>query len=245
MTRFDRFYCRFPLFTLFAGISLAFGLLVPTIFELGENPASRSSHPKFERAALIVFITTMVLSTLIWWIRSPSKSLTNGELNANESPQRKFQFGVRSLLIGTTLFALLMTVMQQLEFLVASYVVVAFIAAVVVYSSFYSGRVRLRAATLIVSLYFPFTWVVLFNKPFGHVSGLLQTIPIGPGIFPAIMIRGHVDHATWLAATMVIVALLIGAWLARRGGKLSLAYFVFILMNSCINSFFWHFAYRA
>lgn len=53
MSRVQRLLRRLPVFTLLTGISLAIGLVIPTVFEWGEKRAARSRHPEMETAAFL------------------------------------------------------------------------------------------------------------------------------------------------------------------------------------------------
>ena len=56
-----------------------------------------------------------------------------------------------------------------------------------------ASQVRCRIGSLLASLFLPFVWMIGYNVPFGHASGLAICIPIGPVILPAELIRGLVE----------------------------------------------------
>ena len=59
---------RVPLFAFFAGISLAIGFLVPTIFELGQTPAARHRDTAMEWAAIATLVLTIIACILFVWL---------------------------------------------------------------------------------------------------------------------------------------------------------------------------------
>ena len=62
---------RLPLFTIMTGVSLAIGLLVPTMVEFGENPTARSRHGEMEFAALLSVLIALIIAVILWfWNRS-------------------------------------------------------------------------------------------------------------------------------------------------------------------------------
>jgi hypothetical protein len=92
--------------------------------------------------------------------------------------------------------------------------------------------------------------MVAYNEPFGRTSGLVTAIPFAPAILPAGLIRaltdaGSPDEMGQIAGLIVIAELLLGAWLARRGGKLFACYLCLILLVSSVSSFGMHALYRA
>jgi hypothetical protein len=102
-----------------------------------------------------------------------------------------------------------------------------------------------RIISVLAVTFLPFAWIIPVSEPFGHTSGILQTIWIGAGIFPALLMsRGHFDDSVWLAASFEIVQLLAGMCLAWRGGKLMIAYIYLCLIWSSFNSVLLHALYR-
>ena len=241
MTGMKQFLNRLPVFPLFAGIALSIGLLVPSIFEWGEKPAARSRHPEMERAAFIVFAVTLVVAAICWYLSKPSNF--ERPIDSKEN-SRRFQFGVRGLLIATTLAAASLAVAPWMNLIVSTAIVLVTAFAVLVYSFYHSWPVRSRTGALLASMFLPFAWMIRYNRPFGHTSGLIAALPIGPAIVPATLTGGHLDHSSWIAATIIVIELVVGAWLMRRGGKLAFVYLIFLLLFSSFNSLVLHLLYR-
>lgn len=235
------FLNRLPTFPIFSGLSLAFGLLVPTIFELGEKPAARSRHLEMECASISALFLTLLITTLCWYRCQPSESE-----HSDSSPHdvRRVQFGMRGLLGGMTLAGVLLAAAPYMQETLSSAIVIVGVLLMLIWSLFYSSPIRCRAGTLIASMYLPFVWMVLYNRPIGNTSGLIEVIPLGPAIVPATLASGQIDNAYGLAAAFIFIYLLAGAWLIRHG-TLFFAYLVLMLLFSCFNSFMMHVLYRA
>jgi hypothetical protein len=181
------FASRFPAFPVFAGISLVSGLLVPTLFEWSEEPAARTRHTQMERAALMVFLVTMVVIILSWYRYNPSTSDRQVALDAGS---QKFQFGLRGLLAAIALAGVLLAVAPYLHRTVASAAVIVTAISVLSWSLFRGWQNRSRISALLASMYLPFFWMVLYNRPFGHASGLIEWLPLGPAIVCAAFAGG-------------------------------------------------------
>jgi hypothetical protein len=235
-----RFFRRLPLFTMVAGISLAVGFAVPVVFEWGEKPAARSRYPALEMAAISLLVVTPAVCALIAWLRKPV-----------EAPQKqKLQFSLRRMFAITTLMAVVLSAARWLDVAWTSASVTAVALGTLAWSCLQDASVRSRTGALLAGLFFPFAWIVPFNEPFGSTSGLVTALPIGPAILPAELIRVYltdgigVDGMLPIAAVIVIAELLLGAWLAQRGGKLLVAYVLFLLVVSCLSSLAMHAMYR-
>ena len=121
---------------------------------------------------------------------------------------------------------------------------------VLAWALFQEARVRSRAAALVAGLFCPTVWMIAYNVPIGRTSGLVAAIPFAPAILPAALIRavtyrGGPDEMGMVAGVIVIGELLLGAWLAWRGGKLFVAYLILVLVVSSVSSFGMHALYRA
>jgi hypothetical protein len=154
---------------------------------------------------------------------------------------------LRAIFAVTTVTAVALAMAMLLDAAWSSALVVAVVFAIVGWSVSGDWPIRSRIGALLASLFLPFTWMVAFNVPFGSTSGLAVNIPIAPGILPALLLRGlaSVDEVGKLAVAFVLLQLLIGAWLARRGGALFFAYAVLVLGSSTVNSLVFHVLYRA
>ena len=242
MSGIKEFFRRLPVFPIFAGLALSWGLIVPSVFELGEKPAARSRHPENELAVFIVLVITAVIVTTSWFLKKP----TSSEEQSAEDSGRRLQFGIKGMLIATTLMALILALAPWFGERVAPWMVVVFVAGVVLWATRQDWSVRSRIATLLAILFLPFFWIILYNKPFGYSSGMIPAIPIGPGIIlPGLLLRRHISAASGISAAFVVIELLIGAWLARRGGKLWIVYLILVFLFSCFNSLVLHALYRA
>ena len=233
-----------PLFLLCAGISLAYGLLVPTVFNWGLQKAARRSYPILERNALGVIVATSVAAILIWlWTNRAQDT-------CNESKARiSLQFGIRQILIAMTLMAVALVAapFSKPPWLNGFIVVVALIIGIG--SFFYEAPVRSRAWSVIAVIFLPFVWMIAYNVPFGPASGLAINLPIAPGVPAAELMRAAVgsergDAVNVASAALVLVMLGLGAVLARRGGKLAVAYLAFVLTVSGLSSLALHVVYR-
>jgi hypothetical protein len=232
---------RLPTFTLFAGIGLTFGLLVPTIFEFGESQSSRNDFSRLEFLALIVFLITTLVSGLIWFFGRPT------EFTEDDSHVR-FQFGIRHILIATTLVAFLFAAASFIEIDPQDdwlfWIVLGILVGLISWTLFQRAEVRRSVGTVLASLFLPFVWVIAFNRPFGHASGMLPSILFGPGLFPAMLLRQGVDNSVWIAVIFVFLEIATGVLLAFRWRKLCLAYAAFCLLLSGFTSLILHVMYR-
>ncbi len=244
MSFIQTFIKRLPAFTLYSGTGLAFGLFVPTFVDLQSKQLSRIDFSKLDFAALVVFLITLSISGLIWFFNKQTKQ---DEDNDSFVP---FQFGIRHVLIATTLTALLVGIIPLLEFDQSnqwqmSCGMLGFLILLIGWTMFQRADVRPRISSILASLFLPFVWIIAYNQPFGHTSGMLPALLFGPGLVPAMLLRqGNPDNAIWLALVFVVVEIGIGVWLAFRGGKLYLTYLTLCLLLSCFTSFVMHALYR-
>jgi hypothetical protein len=232
------------LFPLFAGIGLAIGCIVPSIFELTQELHQRSRHEGLEMAATIAIGATVLLCSGIILGRRNVSSLP-----ATETGPRKHQFGLRAVFAVTTVTAIVLAIAKLLDSHWTNSIVMALAFAIVGWSISGGWPIQSRVGALLASLFLPFTWMVAFNVPFGHTSGLAVNIPIGPGILAAELLRGFanmsVDEAGNLAFGFVLLQLLVGAWLAQRGGAGFIGFAVLVLASSTLSSLVFHVLYRA
>jgi hypothetical protein len=158
------------------------------------------------------------------------------------------QFGLRELFIATTITALVLAASRFLEPSLASSFVIAMVVALIAWSFTCDGQIRGRIGAFLAAMFFPFVWIIAFNVPIGHTSGLIEVLPLGPGIIVAELIRAlgsfDRDHAAKLAIVFVFVQLLLGVELVRLRGKLPVIYVLIILVTSSMSSFFLHALYR-
>ncbi len=231
---------RWPLFPITAGIALCWGLMVPTVFEWGQKGAARSRYPEMELAAAIVFLLATIVTLLVWW-----KNRTAKDEPVAASEPRRMQFSIRKLLIATALAAISLTAARFLHSDWAPWIVGCAIAVPAVWAFRVDRSVRWRMATLVAAMFLPFVWLILYNKPIGYSSGLIQSLPFGPAIFPAILFRGTAAELVGPAAILVALELLVGTWLSQFNSKANIAYLVFVLLLSCFNAFAMHALYRA
>jgi hypothetical protein len=233
---------RIPLFTLVAGIGLAIGFLVPVAFEVAEEPWNRTRLISMERAAIVTVALSSVLCVCLAWLGKKSPPA------AERRP--KVQFRLRQLFVVITLAAILLAVMKWLNLSWASGLVTVVALGVLCWALCKDARVRSRAAALVAGLFCPLVWMVAYNVPFGRTSGLVTAMPFAPAILPASLIRivtsgGGPDEMGVIAGVIVIAELVLGSWLAYRGGKLFVAYLLLVMVVSSISSFSMHVLYRA
>jgi hypothetical protein len=235
---------RLPLFTLTAGVGLTIGFLVPVAYELMDEPWNRSRLVGLERAALVTAVLTCLLGALAAWLGR------NSEPSETAGPRKKFQFRIWQLFAAMSVAAILLAAQRWLDLSWASALVAGVALGVLGWSLLLEARARSRMAALVAALFCPAVWIVAYNEPFGGTSGLVAAIPFVPAVLPAELIRvftsaGGPDEMAQIAGLIVIAELLLGAWLARRGGKLFACYLGLILLVSSVSSFGMHALYRA
>ena len=239
------FLGRLPAFLLCTGISLAFGFVVPSIYELTQERVSHGRHVKLELLALAVVLFTIVVCAVITGLRhKPAKEQGVACIRPNR------QFSLRQIFLAVSLFAVVFAIAPLLDAPLASVLTGGVAIAIAGWSIVIgSWEIRSRVGCLLVNSFIPFVWMIAYNRPFGHTSGLAVNIPIGPGILIAELLRGvtgfGADDTAKLAGVVVIVQLLIGAWLTRRGGMLSTVYLLLLFAFSSLSSLFLHAMYRA
>lgn len=232
------------MFTLLTGLSLAVGLMIPTIFEWGQEQMAGSRHPELEFVAFLSVFVSLVIATAFWFVNKPAKNRANGD---EFTSAVHFQFGIRHVLLATTIVAIIIAITQLFEIpnSVLQWFMVGLLVAVATWTVFQPGLIRSRSGTVLSSMFMPFAWIIPTNVPFGHTSGLLPAILFGPGLLPAVFIgRGSIDRSVIIAVVFVILELGVGIWLARRGGRLALTYILFLFFLSSITSFGFHGLYR-
>ena len=215
---------------------------MPVAYEWMQEPWNRTRLVFLEWASLVTVALTCVVCGFAAW-------LSRGSSSAAE-PRPRTQFRLWHLFAVMTLAAILLATGKWLDVSWASAVVAAVALGVLSWSLFQDARARSRMAALVAAVFCPLVWMVAYNEPFGRTSGLVAAIPLAPAILPAALLRiftsggGH-DELGQFAGLIVIAELLLGAWLARRGGKLFAFYLCLILLVSSVSSFGMHALYRA
>ncbi len=235
---------RLPLFTILTGASLTIGLLVPTVFEWTKQESARSRHPEMEFAALVAMLTSLSIAVVIWIRNRPDTCPPDRDEHGTAN---RIQFGIRHVLIATTLVAMTLAVAPIFDELTAVlyWFLVEVLVVISVWTCFQSAAVRSRMGAILASLFLPFAWIIPCSKPFGHASGLLSALAFGPGLLPAALARrGNIGESTWIAMLFVMLEMGVAIWLARRGGKLALIYTFLVLCLSTLTSFGLHALYR-
>jgi hypothetical protein len=237
------FVARFALLPALVGISLVVGFIVPCVFEWGEEPWNRSRYYGLERGAVLALVMTIMATATCTLVRGETV-----QKPVEQSSTRRLQFGLLGLFVAMTLEAMLFATIPLLKTPIVVALVLAVILAILVWAFTCDWTVRGRVVSLLAIQYLPFAWLIAFNVPFGHTSGLAINIPLCPGILFGELFRGLVGLDQSIAGTVAIVIvvlqLLIGAWLARRGGKLFIAYAILVLIISSLSSLMIHALYR-
>lgn len=233
---------RIPLFTLVAGVGLTIGFLVPVAFEFAEEPWNRTRLVSMERAAILTAVLSSALCVCLIYL---------GKQKPPAAERRpKLQLRLWHLFAVMTLAAILLAAMKWLDHSWASGLVATVALGVLGWAVCQDARVRSRAAALVAGLFCPLVWMVAYNVPFGRTSGLVTAIPFAPAILPASLVRvvissGGPDEMGVVAGAIVIAELLLGSWLAYRGGKLFVTYLLLVMVVSIVSSFGMHALYRA
>lgn len=234
---------RFPLLTLVAGLGLTVGFLAPVVFEWMQEPWNRTRLVGMEWAAMVSAVAACGLGVLEYWHRRRFEQ-------AADERRPKVQFRLWQLFAVMTIAAVLLAVMKWLSVAWASSLTALVAVVVLGWGLFQEPGLQLRASALVAALFCPMMWMVAYNVPLGRTSGLVSAIPFAPGLLPAVLIRAVTyrsgpDQMGLVAAAIVIGELLLGAWLAWRGGKLFTAYLLLMLLVSSVSSFIMHALYRA
>jgi hypothetical protein len=235
---------RLPALPLLAGISLAIGFLVPSVFEMAQKPASQHRHDQLELSAFIVLAATALVCTAVSLLRK-RQAAPEHEIG----PPGTWQFDLLQLFLAITMFAIALAIMPLLELWVASAVIVALILAITAWAWRSGPSTGARITALLAVMFLPFVWMIAYSVPLGRTSGLIAVIPIAPGILVAELLRGLAglqrDKVESVAAIAVMIQLLMGAWLARQGPRGSLTFSLLVLAASSAGSLLLHILYRA
>ena len=242
---------RFPQFTLIAGIGLSIGLVIPYLYE---RIGGHSIAPR-ESLLLTASICTLALTAIayVFWMRIGPRweqtLETEKEPDAKEENPAaggKSQFGLQRMFAITALIAVALGLGNLFGLAGVCWTVVAAVAA---FAMTLNRDARIRVLTLLAALLLPHAWVIRFSKPFGQVTGMLEHLPIYPGLVPGMLIgvlaKVHHDTSLIIGGLLVVPMLLAGIVLALRGGKLATVYFVVMLLLSTLSSMLVHVMYRA
>ena len=227
-----------PLFFVASGLSLSVGFFVPIIFEWGQPIAARSRHPKLVLAIVIVVVSTATLSLLHVWAAHHLFA------TRTDSMKKNVQWSIFDLIVATTIVAVVMALRTE------HWPMYLLIAGITYWSLRQPAAIRERMLATLAVAYFPFVWMIAYNKPFGYTSGLASEIPLAPSMMPIRFMLGMMR--SWSSPSVRIVAtssvffeLAIGVWLARRFPRTSLAYIVACFVASTLGSLLIHVLYRA
>jgi len=244
MFGWSRFFRGLPLFPLVTGMSLAIGCLVPTVYEWTQASGARGQLDALGTWGVAILLITAAVCGLVMRLRR------NETLQPAASPLAgRFQFGIRDVLVATTVIAAVLAVVPRFAVPAGIGLVVALAIGMLIWACCAGPAIALRTAGILASLFFPFVWMIAYNVPFGRTSGLVSHLPLGPGVlFGVIMdvlagIAG--DTEVTVALSAVILQLAAGAWLARRGPKAAAIYMALVLASSSLGSLILHALYRA
>ena len=244
------------------GVTLAFGLLIPWLYKVTLSGSGRVGER--ERSLLLSSIAVLILTGIVIVVRAfmasreKTRRLEN-PLHSNDGetaiihPQRRAQFGLKRIFALTTFvagFAALGARLFPHFSSVTTVIIATAVATTWAITEFrYTPLQRSQFRTLLAVMFLPFVWVIRFNKPFGHVSGMLDSMPIGPGLFPSFfigrMLGASRDGFDVISAVVVIIELLVGLLLIRIGGRLSKAFLYAMFALTTFTSMFLHLMYRA
>lgn len=228
------------LFISMLGLSIAAGLLVPTLHDLISGRASSGGSVLRPTLGLIVMLVSALVSTWMWIRTSRIPQLDeyqqeDYELIIDESPFPRF--GLRGLMTIMTLLAATMAAARVLNWEFANVGVGLIVVGVAVRSWFWSTRMTLRLLTLLSSMYLPFVaWIFSADVT---MRILLEHLPIFPGWMPAVLIVANDDSAAGavVAATWVTVELFVGIGLAKTRLWFFAVYCLVILGSTVVGTY--------
>lgn len=229
----------FPAFVLACFIV---GWMIPTFYDWSGANQSYST-PAFDQ----MFWSLLAFGGLAWfvipWLPFGDTDTDEAlkEESPRESPPKRFQFNLRSLLVLTAVVAVLLALIANCFALFGVLIwVVMFVSAVRMIVKHLSWQWQLSA--LLACMYFPYVWAFASKSVKNQSVELLFGAIVLPSFVPA-MFLGRMFHTRpmeiiWLWCLLLVAEVAIGFWLIRKAPKCTIAYFVLVMLMSIYGSLF-------
>jgi hypothetical protein len=242
------FLRRLPYPILAIGFALTIGLVIPPFYEWSNGSQILGRELKLLRATFLTLAITLVVSAIGFWRNWQIRhTLSAPEGDDPVQPIRKIQFSIRGQLIVTTLVAILLAVAPLFATTWQGTVTLVLIFAILGWAIFIQRSAFIRTLCWLGVTYLPFVWVIPFSKPFGSVSGMIDSLPVFPALIPAMILSRIIGHHTQDGPALFIVAvtaLIAGFFVMRRGGKLSTVTIALAFVSAILGSMLLHVMYR-
>lgn len=222
---------------------LAVGWMIPTFYDWSGADQSYST-PALDQMVWSLVSFGCLAWLVIPWL--PMKEATTQQALAEkvsaESAPKRFQFNLYSLLVLTTIVAILFAVIVKQSVVISILIwVVAFVCAVRAIVKHQSWRWQFSA--LLACMYLPYAWL-FSSTAFKNLSGELVLGTVGlPSFLPSVFLsrmffKTHPGEMVWLWILMTAAEVTIGFGLIRLAPKCTIAYFVLIMLMSIYGSLF-------
>ncbi|MCA9260971.1 MAG: hypothetical protein KDA61_17270, partial [Planctomycetales bacterium] len=208
------------------------GWLIPAFYAWTDSDQSRPS-PLLWQIPLGVALASIAFCCLLPWLSFPAT-----ETRTVESKRRRFS--LRSLLILTTLFAMVIGIGGAFPLLFSSLACAGAFAYVLAFAVKHEPH-RGAVVALLGSMLLPYAWLVSYDE-LGRVAAALPALFASlPTFVPGALLGGlfgmHFDDSRWIAILLTAAELVAGVQLIRRGPRRTIAFLLLVMHVSWFSSF--------
>ena len=222
------------------------GSMIPTFYDWSGADQSYSTPALDQMIWSLISFGCLAWLVIPWLPMKDAPTENAPEENATtKSEPKRFQFNLYSLLVLTTIIAILFAVVANQSVVICILIwVVAYVSTVRMVVKHLSWKWQFSA--LLACMYLPFAWVV-FSRAFKtldaeHILGAVGLPSLVPVTFLSRMV--HPSEIVWLWILMTAIEVAIGIWLIRKSPKCTIAYFVLVMLMSAYGSMFFNMGIR-
>lgn len=229
----NQFEKRLPalIFIIFIVVSLFVGWSIPDFYAWTDSDQSRPS-PLLWKVPFGSAVASFAFCLTLPW-------LPIGSAQSSNVKRRPIRFGLRTLLMFTTIIAIVIGVLVKFP-LVTSGSICAASFAYFIWFVIRHARHRMAALTLLACMIFPYAWVVGYDEFDWNIQMLAWIIAALSTFAPAALIGKlaglHFQEIFWIAFLLTALELTVGIWIIRTGLKRTIAYSLLAMLMSAFGS---------
>jgi hypothetical protein len=212
-------------------VSVVAGRLIPAFYAWTDSDQSRPS-PLLWKVPLWAAIATAMFCCILPMLR----------ISPPESPhetRKGFQFGLRTLLIATTLITISIPLGMLYPLVVSGIICAAAFACQIALAVRIPSQ-RFAAITFFACMILPYSWMVTYEE-FGRtlisLPLLFGSLPtLYPGGWLSYMLGQNLHDSMWVNYLLTAMVIFVGIWLIQLGPKRTIAYLLFVTQMSLLGS---------
>ncbi len=211
------------------------GSLIPSFYRWTDSDQSRPS-PLLWQVPLGGALVSLGIGCALPWLPIRRREVEGLPDDPSHSPH---QFGIRRILIGTTVVAVVAALLMKWPYFATTIISLASLYRFG--HHLYQWKHRwIEPCALLACMLLPFAWVVLDAPSYLSKSEALGMLPVVPGLVPSLLlgrfIEANVQDQSWLPCLISSMQLLLGLWLIELGPRRAIAYMLAMQVMSGFGS---------